>query len=162
MSFDTSLAEAGVGVELRLRRQYPDRVYCTQYQETDTAFQITREKAQTARGESTAPHLAAGHRFTLESHPWEPANGSHVVLEVHHEGVVHAPAAEPRALSQPLRGRAGRRDDLPRTPRQRTLGFTDTPAAVHLARGQNPTPRAGCSGDVRGTHSPGASLLERS
>jgi type VI secretion system secreted protein VgrG len=85
-----------------------------------------RRDAETARGESTAPHLAAGQRFTLEDHPWDPANGPHVVLEVRHEGA--STPRNPGALR--YRNRFATAPASlpipPALPRQRVLGLTLT------------------------------------
>lgn len=95
-------------------------------QEPGRRLQIARGDAQLAHGESTAPHLAAGHRFTLESHPWEPANGSHVVLEVHHEGWATPQGQSPERYRNRFVTAPAVETMAPRGPRQRTLGFTLT------------------------------------
>ena len=95
-------------------------------EEPGRRLQTARAEARLAHGESTAPHLATGHRFTLESHPWEPANGAHVVLEVRHEGWATPQGTSPERYRNRFVTAPATEVVSPEGPRKRTLGFTLT------------------------------------
>jgi type VI secretion system secreted protein VgrG len=56
-------------------------------QEPALILRQKRRKAHDARGESTCPALAPGHRFRLEEHPVSALNRSYAVTAVEHQGV---------------------------------------------------------------------------
>ncbi len=65
---------------------FPDWAYATA--EAQRILQQERRGVDVASGESGCPHLAPGHRFTLEDHPAAHLNRDYAVVSVEHVGEV--------------------------------------------------------------------------
>jgi len=61
-----------------------DRIFEDSRRHAGLATQLLNVQYKTIHGASTCASLTAGHRFTIENHPLQTANGQHVITTIQH------------------------------------------------------------------------------